>query len=159
MNVLISYYTRTGNTKKVAQLIADGLNADIEEIIDKTKRSGIIGWLKSGYHATMEKTTEIEDLQKDPSKYDLIILGTPNWNKRMSPAIRTYIMNHKEEFKDIAVFCSAGGRGVENVLDTMSKLCGKEPLAKMGFLKEDVEEKRLNSKVKEFINNIKASLT
>jgi flavodoxin len=107
----------------------------------------------------MKKTTEIEGIEKDPSKYDLIVLGTPNWNKRMSPAIRTYIMNYKEEFKDIAVFCSAGGRGVENVLETISQLCGKEPLAKMGFLKEDVEEKRLNLKVKEFINNIKASAT
>ncbi|MGV9142160.1 MAG: flavodoxin family protein [Promethearchaeota archaeon] len=156
MNVLVSYYTRTGNTKKVAKLIADELNADIEEIIDKTKRSGIIGWLKSAYHATREKTTEIEDVEKDPSKFDLIILGTPNWNTRMSPAIRTYIMNYKEEFKDIAVFCSAGGRGVEHVLETMSQLCEKEPIAKRGFLEEDAEEKRLNSKVKEFVKNIQA---
>lgn len=156
MNALVSYYTRTGNTKKVAKLIAEELNADIEEIIDKNNRSGIIGWLKSGYHATREKTTEIEEIEKHPSKYDLIILGTPNWNKRMSPAIRTYIMNYKEEFKDIAVFCSAGGRGVEHVLETMSQLCEKEPIAKRGFLEKDAKEKRLNSKVKEFVNIIKA---
>lgn len=157
MNALVSYYTRTGNTKKVAHLIADELNADIEKIIDKTKRSGIIGWLKAGYHATREKATEIENIEKDPSKFDLIILGTPNWNTRMSPAIRTYIMNYKEEFKDIAIFCSAKGRGVENVLESMSQLCGRRPLAKMGFLKKDAEEKHLKSNVKEFVKNIKAS--
>ena len=34
MNILVIYYSRTGNTKFVAEEIAVNLNADIKELID-----------------------------------------------------------------------------------------------------------------------------
>jgi len=48
MKTLVAYYSRTGNTKKVAVEIAKNLKADIDEIIDKKDRSGMIGWIIGG---------------------------------------------------------------------------------------------------------------
>ncbi|MBD3196169.1 MAG: flavodoxin [Candidatus Lokiarchaeota archaeon] len=158
MKSIIAFYTRTGNTKKVAELIEKQLNADTEEIIDKKNRSGFFGWLKSGYHATMGKTTEIGELKSDPSQYDIIILGTPNWNKRMTPAIRTYINRFKEDFKNVAIYCTAEGRGVDSLLGDLKELIGKEPIAKMGFIKKDAEENVLDIKIKEFTEKIQNSM-
>lgn len=155
MNNLIAFYTRTGNTKKVAEMIAERLNSEIEQIVDTTKRGGLWGWLKSGYHATMKKMTEIEELNKDPSSYDLVILGSPVWNKRMTPAIRTYITNNKDKFNRIALFCSAGGRGVQEMLESMAELCEKEPIAMKGFSQKDVKENALESKIENFTQNIR----
>ncbi|MBE3088681.1 MAG: flavodoxin family protein, partial [Actinobacteria bacterium] len=44
-NILVVYYSRTGTTRKVAEYITKQLGADMEEIIDMKKRSGIWGFL------------------------------------------------------------------------------------------------------------------
>ena len=45
MKVLVVYYSRTGNTKFVAEAIAQSLEADIEEIKDGKNRMGVFGFL------------------------------------------------------------------------------------------------------------------
>ncbi len=157
MKSLIVFYTRTGNTKKIAELIAKSLNADLDEIIDPKKRLGIFGFLKAGYEATMKKLTEIKGIEKDPSDYKLLVLGSPIWNKRMTPALRTYITRYKEKFSKIAIFCSAGGRGEEQMLDSIAELCNKKPVAMKVFLDKDFEQNFVENKVEQFVNAIKSN--
>jgi flavodoxin len=76
---LVVYYTRTGNARFVAETIAAEVGADIEEVIDLKKRSGILGWLRGGSDARKGKETEITQTQKVPANYDLIVVGTPIW--------------------------------------------------------------------------------
>ncbi|TXT62132.1 MAG: Flavodoxin, FldA [Promethearchaeota archaeon] len=156
MKSLIAYYTRTGNTRQIAQLIAKKLNSDLDEIVDTKKRSGIFGFLKAGYEATMKKTTQIKEINKKPGEYDFIILGTPNWNKRMTPALRTYILKFKDVFNQMAIFCSAGGRGVQNFLESVEQLCDKKAVAVMVILDEDDKE-LVETKIDKFIQEINES--
>ena len=51
MKVLVVYYSRTGNTRFVAEAIAQSLEADIEEIKDGKNRMGVFGFLRRGYEA------------------------------------------------------------------------------------------------------------
>jgi flavodoxin len=45
MKALVVHYSRAGNTKFVAEKIAQGLGADIEEVIDKKTEAGqLVGW-------------------------------------------------------------------------------------------------------------------
>ncbi|MDK2849883.1 MAG: hypothetical protein PWR32_550, partial [Candidatus Woesearchaeota archaeon] len=78
MKILVVCYSRTGKTRKIANKIAQSLNADFDEIIDQKPRRGFLGFLKAGYDATLGKTTEIT-FTRNPENYDLIILGTPVW--------------------------------------------------------------------------------
>ena len=48
MKKLVVYYSRTGNTKVVAEKIANQLNADISEIIDRKNRKGRLVFLTGG---------------------------------------------------------------------------------------------------------------
>ena len=41
MSILVAYYSRTNVTKKLAEAIAAGTGADIEEIIPKVKYEGM----------------------------------------------------------------------------------------------------------------------
>ena len=43
MKILNVYYSRTGNTKTVTEFLANQLDADIEEIVDKKARTGVVG--------------------------------------------------------------------------------------------------------------------
>ena len=62
MKALVVYYSRTGNTKHVAEMIAGALKADLEELVDKRGREGFLGYLRSGRDAIRDKTTELKSL-------------------------------------------------------------------------------------------------
>ena len=94
----------------------------------KKRTAFIIGFIKSGFDATKKKLTTIKELQQNPELYDLIILGSPNWNSRIPPAIRTYINNNKNKFKKIAFFCTERKKGGLKIFESMTNLCDKEPI-------------------------------
>jgi flavodoxin len=107
---LIVYYSRTGNTKFIAETVAAEIGADTEEIVDKKNRMGIGGWLGAGKDARAGVETEIEPLKKSPADYDLIIVGTPIWASRVTPAITTYLKKNDLAGKKVAAFFVQDGK-------------------------------------------------
>ena len=79
MSILVAYYSRTDITKKVADEIANRLNADSEEIISEVKYDGKIGYARAGKDGMTAKIIKIGDLKYDPSNYDMVYLGVPVW--------------------------------------------------------------------------------
>ena len=157
MRILIACYSRTGRTKKIAELISNSLNCDCEEIVDMKKRTGfIIAYLKCGFAASKNKLTTIKELQHDPELYDLIILGTPNWRAKIPPAIRTYINNNKSKFKKIAFFCTEMGNGASKSIESMTNLCGIEPISTLELNRKDIKRDHA-AKIDKFIQEIKSN--
>ena len=60
--------------------------------------------------------------KKTPRDYDLIVIGTPVWNSRLTPAIRTYLKENDLSQKKIALFSTSEGRGSEKTLAMMKSL-------------------------------------
>ena len=109
MKALVVYYTRTGNTKFVAETVATELAADTEEVIDMRKRQGTLGWLTAGRDAMGEKETEIAPTKRTPTDYDLVIVGQPVWAGNPTPAIRTYLKKNDFLGKKVALFFTDAG--------------------------------------------------
>jgi len=146
MKILIAYYSRTGTTKKVAVALAEKLGAELEEIKDTTDRSGMKGYLLSGRDAMKRKLTKLEPLKFNASEYDLIIIGTPIWGWNMSVPVRTYITEQKNNFKNVAFFCTMGGSGDKKAFAEMTEIIGKNPestlaLKTVEVVKNDFMEK------------------
>jgi flavodoxin len=118
MKTLVVYYTRTGNARFVAQTIAARVGADIEEVIDLKKRSGIIGYFRGASDARSGRETEIAPTTKSPTDYDLIIIGTPIWNERPTPAITTYLKKNNLAGKKVAVFFVQGRKKPQGIEQT-----------------------------------------
>ena len=59
MRALVVFYSRTGNTKRIAEDISKTLNADIEELYDAKGRKGITGWLVSGMDARLKRKANL----------------------------------------------------------------------------------------------------
>jgi flavodoxin len=97
MKKLVVYFSQTGNTKKVAEKVARNLGADIDEIIDKDKK---------GQEAMFKKEPIEINFRKDPSKYDLVVIGSPVWAFGVPPATKSYLMKNK--FKNVGFFCTFG---------------------------------------------------
>ena len=115
---LVVYYTRTGNARFVAETIAAEIGSDVEEVIDMKKRSGVLGYLSGGKDARQGKETQIAPSKKSPADYDLIIVGTPIWAARPTPAVTTYLKKNNLSGKKVAVFFTQGGKkpqGIEQI--------------------------------------------
>lgn len=140
MKTLIIYYSRTNTTEKAAELIAKKLNADQERVIDKKNRAGVFGYLGGGFAAVRGRTTAIGDLKHDPSDYDLVVIGTPVWVGRVSPAIRAYLGAQAKKVKRVAFFTTQGSGERQRVFEDLKELAGQEPAAEL-FLKAAVVTK------------------
>ncbi len=157
MRVLVVFYSRTGNTKRIAEEISKTLNADIEELYDVKSRKGIIGWITSGMEARLKRKAKIRKTEKDPSVYDLVILGTPTWANTLSTPIRSYIHQSSNNFRKVAFFATSGlgsMKSARGICKEMANLCGKEPVAFLSIGMKDIKKERFNS-VEDFVATIK----
>lgn len=152
MKTLVAYYSRTGVTKRVAEELAKELKADKEEIIDLKDRSGPIGYMKGGRDALRQSGTNIKKTRKDPSKYDLLVIGTPIWVGTMAPAIKTYLQTNKP--RKIAFFSTMGGSGDERAYGHMRKI-SKKPKATLTLLTKEVMNGDAEHKVTAFAKGLK----
>jgi len=157
LRTLIVYYSRTDATKKVAEAISKLLSSDIERIIDKKNRLGMMSYLFAGRDASRKRLTEIEDIKFDPAQYDLAIIGTPVWASTVSAPVRTYLAKHGEKLGRTAFFCTCGGRK-GNVFEEMERLCGKKPLAVLELTQAEVEKGKHLQKTRVFVEDMSARL-
>jgi len=113
MKKLVLYYSKTGNTKHIAETIAKEVKADILEIQREKDIKGDGFWLyfKGGFEAMTQRKGKIKPFEKDLQKYDLIFLGSPVWAWRMNPAIRSMLNEVNFIGKKFALYCSCSGEG------------------------------------------------
>ena len=157
MKILVVYCSRSGNTRFVAEKIAGKLKADIEEVVDKTNRKGIIGWLRAGRDATRGNETEIEQTKYSPSDYDLIILGSPVWNKRIAPAMRTYLNKNDLSKKKIAFFNTNDSDESQNTFSVMRELAkNQKPVAELVVSKVQKDKKEAEKKIENWCKQLTA---
>jgi len=153
MKILVAYYSSTGNTRKIAEEVADALECDIEEIIDLDDISGA----EIKHYETddiSQKPTIIKEMKNDPADFDLVIIGTPIWNTTMSAPIRTYLTQNQGRFNKVAFFCTAMGIYFEGTFMAMKELGGEIPIATLGVRAREIVTGTYKSKVKEFIKKI-----
>ena len=82
---LVAFFSASGTTKKIAEMIAEAANADLHEIAPKvlyTKDD--LNWMNKKSRSSIEMSDksirpEIADSNLDMESYDEIILGFPIW--------------------------------------------------------------------------------
>lgn len=153
---LVVYYSRSGHTKRVAEQIAGALGADLEAIVDPTRRSGVLGYLRSGFEALFDRPVELAPSRLSPASYQLIVIGTPIWNMSVSSPVRAYLLRHRNVLPNVAMFCTCGGSGSDRVFGQMERLCGKHPIATLRLREGEVDG--AGPAVERFVSQIRAAL-
>jgi len=138
--ILVVYYTRTGTTQQLARWIAAAVDADLERIVDLRKRTGMLGYLRSGWEAGMRRVVPIEPPVRDPTQYDLVVIGTPIWAESVASPVRSYLETHRNELRTVAFFCTCGGRGDARVFAQMEQLCGVKPISTLTVRESMIED-------------------
>ena len=133
MRTAIVYYSMSGNTKYVADKIADGIkdSGEVDIIKIEPKKAypdkGARKFIWGGKSAVMGETPALQPYKFSIEKYDRIIFGTPVWASTFVPPLRTFINDNRDiKDKKIAVFTCSSGGGADKAIDKMKKYIGIE---------------------------------
>ncbi|WP_296881461.1 flavodoxin [uncultured Methanobrevibacter sp.] len=138
MKSLVTYYSRSNITKKLAEKIAGKTNSDIEEIISNVKYEGKIGYARAGKDAMTEKIIDIKSLKFDPAEYDMVYIGTPVWAGKAASPVITYLKMNEGKFTNVKFFATAGSSGFESTFKQMEKKSVK-PLKTLSLTTKQVK--------------------
>ena len=129
-NALVVYFSWSGNTENVANVIAERTGADVFEIIPEEAYT-------SDYNELLDIATEEKESSARPAitgsiediaRYDIIYVGYPNWWSDMPMILYTFFDSYDLSGKTIAPFCTSGGSGLS---DTVNSIKGLEPDAEV----------------------------
>ena len=158
MKILIAFFSLTGNTRFVAEKIAEKLSADLCEIIDKKHKKGRLIYLTGGYAALREKQTKIE-VSKDVKNYDLIVVGSPIWAGKIAPAIRTFQLKNDFSNKKRTFFETLAGENPEKSFENMKQTTGFDSMIEELVISKPLENMSdTEKKIVNWCNNIKKSI-
>lgn len=150
MRTVILYYSRTGNTRNVAETLAATLGADLEEIRDTRDRSGLLGYVRAAHDAMRKRSAEVEPLGLTVADYDLVVIGTPVWAFTMTPAVRQILETQRDNLRAVAFFCTTGDSGMARTFRDMESVCGRAPRAVMSLTRRELREDEMAGKVAAF---------
>lgn len=124
---LVVYFSATGNTKAVAEKIAELTGADIYEIVPaEPYTADDLDYNVSDCRANREMNDAsarpaIGSDSIDVSGYDTVMIGYPIWWGTMPRIINTFLDTYDLSGKVILPFCTSGGSGVsQSVSDIRS---------------------------------------
>ena len=118
--VLVAYYSATGSTGRVAQTIADTLDADLFEIVPKNDyTSADLSWTTSGSRVNREHDDEslrdIELVATTPENwdsYDVVFIGYPIWWQNASWVVNNFVKDNDFTGKTVIPFCTSASSGL-----------------------------------------------
>ncbi|MHC1719982.1 MAG: flavodoxin family protein [Clostridiaceae bacterium] len=111
MKKLVVYYSFEGNTKYIAESIAEAVGADILQLkpVSDIKNTKFTKYLWGGKQVVTGKMPELKEITVDFEEYDFIFIGTPVWAFSFAPAINTFLSKYSIKDKKIGLFCCDGG--------------------------------------------------
>ena len=122
---LVAYFSASGVTAKVAELLADAAGADVYQIepaveytqadlnwMDKTSRSSVEMNNKKLRPAMVDTDAKIEE-------YDTIFLGFPIWWYVAPTIVNTFLEKYDFSGKKIILFATSGGSGFGKTVEEL----------------------------------------
>lgn len=134
---LVAYFSASGTTKKVAEMIAELSKADLYEIKPKnlyTKED--LNWMDKNSRSSKEMNDKkfrpaIVDDVLDIDAYDEIILGFPIWWYVAPTIVNTFLEKYDFSEKRIILFATSGGSRFGNTVSEL-KLSAQNSIIEEG---------------------------
>ena len=110
MKILICFFSASGKTKKVAEIISKELNSDLYEIIPEKEYTSedLNGYNEKSRtyieHNTKDSRPKIKDKNANIEKYDIILIGFPIWWHIAPPIINTFLEMYNFKGKKMILF-------------------------------------------------------
>lgn len=122
---LVAYFSASGVTAKVADLLADAVGADIHEIRPKVPYTKAdLNWMDKKSRSSIEMADkkirpEIAESNVRIEEYDVVFLGFPIWWYVAPTIVNTFLESHDFSGKKIVLFATSGGSKFCNTVEEL----------------------------------------
>ena len=122
---LVAYFSASGVTAKVADLLADAVGADIHEIRPKVPYTKAdLNWMDKKSRSSIEMADkkirpEIAESNVRIEEYDVVFLGFPIWWYVAPTIVNTFFESHDFSGKKIVLFATSGGSKFGNTVEEL----------------------------------------
>ena len=129
-NVLVAYFSATGTTKGVAEHIANGLDADLYEIVpEEPYTDEDLDYNDNNSRSTLEMNDPssrpaISGSVENMDQYTIVFLGYPIWWGEAPRIVSTFMESYDFSGKTIVPFCTSGGSGIGSSASNLEQLTG-----------------------------------
>jgi diketogulonate reductase-like aldo/keto reductase/flavodoxin len=112
--VLVAYFSATGNTRSVAEKVAEATGGDLFEIVPAQPYTAADLNYNTDCRANAEQNDPdarpaISSTVENMERYDAVLIGYPIWWGRAPKIIHTFLETYDLSGKTIATFCTSGG--------------------------------------------------
>ena len=122
-DILVLYYSLSGNTDIMAKTIASRYQADLIEIDAQEYSNDIIGSTRANADAwTEERNSTIDPGIIDMNRYRLIFLGSPIWWFRPAVPLWTFVVKNNFQSQNIVLFNTFNSRFKDKHINEFSDL-------------------------------------
>ena len=146
MKKLLIYYSLTGN----GDLLSEHLSKqgyEVRKVIEKKKMPKSVFWMImiGGFRAGFNFKGKLVDYNNDVKEYDEVVIGSPIWNGKTTPAINSVLKQTDLTGKKLTfVFYSGSGEGKK----AEKKIKKLYPESTIIFLKEPKKYNEQFDKIK-----------
>ena len=146
---LVAYFSASGVTAKVAEVLSEAIGADlfaIEPKIPYTKKD--LNWMDRKSRSTLEmkdpsSRPEIERKRDNMDLYDTVFVGFPIWWYVAPTIINTFLESYDLTGKTIIPFATSGGSGMGKTNEKLMPSCNGARLLDGKVFKAKVSAKEL----------------
>ena len=129
-HILVVYFSATGTTKGVAEKLAEGLSADLYEIVpEEPYTDADLNYNNSKSRTSIETDDPscrpaIAGELPDLSAYDTVLIGYPIWWGDVPRIVSNFVENVDLTDKTLAVFFTSGGSGLGSSMKHLEEQAG-----------------------------------
>ena len=110
--ILVTYFSATGTTRKVAEYVAKAMNADIYEIVPAIPYTlADLNYNNSDCRANTEMNDsscrpEINGSVENMADYDVVFIGCPIWYGEVPRIVSNFVESYDFSGKTVVTFCT-----------------------------------------------------
>ena len=123
--ILVSYFSASGETAKLAKTIASVTGGDLFEIAPETAyTTADLNWSDAKSRSTLEMKDEksrpaIASRVADMAQYDTVFVGFPIWWYQAPRIIESFLESYDFADKTVIPFATSGGSGMGKTVDLL----------------------------------------
>lgn len=119
--VLVAYFSYSGNTRAVAQSLAELTHGNLFEISPREDYSNV--YTQSNSEIRRRSRPELDAAVEDMGSYDIVFAGYPVWWHATPAPVNSFLESYDLTGKLVIPFCTSGGSDISETMPTFLGSC------------------------------------